>query len=78
MLISECALPSGKEDPTWPHMNPEKAASLAKEMGAKKLMLTHFDAGKYRTLEEKMEAERVAKKIFPNTAAATDGLRIGV
>jgi len=78
ILISECAFASGQENPEWPHMNPELAAKLAKDSGAKKLVMTHFDAEVYQRLEQRDEAEGKAKKIFPDSAAARDGMEVSV
>lgn len=72
MLISEC---SGKTpDKKWGHLDPILAATLAKESHAKQLILTHFGAHEYETLKERGWAESEARKIFPNTTAATDGM----
>jgi ribonuclease BN (tRNA processing enzyme) len=35
LLIAECAYRSGEEFPNWPHLNPESAARLAREAGAR-------------------------------------------
>ena len=48
------------------------AATAAREAKAKHLMLTHFSA-RYGDVEPLVEE---AKAVFPNTFAATDGLRI--
>lgn len=72
LAILECAFESGQEDPNWPHLNPEIAAKMAKEAGAKKLALTHFDAYVYQDLAVRKEAEANAKKIFKDTIATTD------
>lgn len=78
LLVSGCAkLPESEIIPDWPHMNPQSAANLAKEVGAKRLILTHFEAAIY-TLNKRKEAERTARKIFPNTTAARDGLQVEV
>ena len=50
------------------HLTAAQAASIAKQAGVKKLILTHFSA-RYLNLRE-MEAE--AKAIFPNTFMAED------
>lgn len=77
ILITECTnLPETRIKPSWPHMNPHLAAGLAKEVGAKQLVLTHFEAAEYRTLEQRKHAEKLARKTFPRTTAATDGLKI--
>lgn len=78
LLITECSFKSGQENPDWPHLNPEQAASTAKKSQAKKLVLTHFDANLYRTLKERHQAEKLARAIFPNTISAHDGLTISL
>lgn len=78
LLISECAYLSGQQSESWPHMNPELAAKLALEANAKKLALTHFDAALYTTLQKRDKAHAQARKIFPDTFCANDGLHIGI
>lgn len=78
LLITECAYKSGEADDSWPHLNPETAARIAVEAGAKKLVLTHFAAGTYLTLAERKVSEGVAQTIFPNTLAAMDDTVIDV
>lgn len=50
------------------HLTAKQAAMLAKEAGAKQLVLTHFSA---RYLNAKL-LENEAKAVFPNTQAAED------
>jgi ribonuclease BN (tRNA processing enzyme) len=76
LLISECAFASGQENPEWPHLNPELAAKIAKEAGAKKLALTHFDSLVYLNLRQRRASERIAKRTFKNSLAAYDGTEI--
>jgi len=76
LLIAECSCRPGEQNPLWPHLNPETAALLAARAGAKKLALTHFDAGRYSTARLRAGALRAARRIFPRTAAARDGMRI--
>ncbi|MHB8090988.1 MAG: ribonuclease Z [Syntrophales bacterium] len=78
MLITECAFKRGQANEAWPHLNPETAARIAAEAKAKRLVLTHFDAFLYQTLEERADARRTAAAIFPQTIAATDGLEITI
>jgi ribonuclease BN (tRNA processing enzyme) len=78
LLITECAFLPGEENADWPHLNPETAARIADEAGAKKLVLTHFDAARYLTLKMRMDAENTAKNIFPEVQAATDLLDLEV
>lgn len=76
LLITECSYKSGQEEWGWPHLKPENAADVAVKSNVKKLILTHFDASSYRTIQDRKKAEEVAKMIFPNTTAATDGLEL--
>lgn len=75
LLIHECAYFDPQES-TWGHVDPVSAANLAKKANVKQLILNHFDASIYTTIEKRKEAENRAKEVFPNTTAATDGLTI--
>ena len=72
LLITECAFKSGEETKGSFHLNPEAAATAAKESNAKKLALIHFDPGRYPSLKERKRAQEYARKIFKNTFAAND------
>jgi ribonuclease BN (tRNA processing enzyme) len=74
VLISECAFKPGLKCEQWPHLNSEDAAKMARETGAKKLVLVHFDAAVYQTLQERQTAARQARRIFNNTIAVEDGM----
>lgn len=76
LLITECAYKEGQFLEEWPHLNPETAARIAREAGAKRLALTHFDAETYKSIDERKAAGRIAAGLFPATTAATDGLAI--
>ena len=76
LLIAECAYKSGQFSESWPHLNPETAARIAKEAGAGSLALVHFDAEIYKTLAERKESEGVARKIFENTFMTADDMEI--
>jgi len=78
LLIAECAYKKGGGCEEWPHLNPETAARIACEAGARRLVLTHFDAGIYRSHSERKESERIAAGIFAATTAGKDGLRISL
>lgn len=78
LLITECAYKEGQFLEEWPHLNPETAARIAREAGAKRLALTHFDAEVYRSIPERMESEALAAGIFAATTAGVDGLEIAV
>lgn len=72
LLISECTYKETNKASQWGHMSPNEVATLAREAGVNQLILTHFDASLYTTLDDRKWAEKEAKKIFPNTIAATD------
>jgi ribonuclease BN (tRNA processing enzyme) len=78
LLIAECAYKSGQFSENWPHLNPETAARIAGEADAKRLALVHFDAEKYKTISERKESERIARKIFKNTFITTDTMEIEI
>jgi ribonuclease BN (tRNA processing enzyme) len=76
MLIHECSYIEAPADSPWGHVDPQKAATLAKEAKIKQLVLTHFDASLYTDLEMRKVAQDKARKIFPNTITAVDDLVI--
>lgn len=76
LLIHECSYIKAPENENWGHVDPILAANLAKDANIKKLILTHFDASLYTDLDKRKWAEEEAKKIFPKTIAAEDGLTI--
>lgn len=79
LLIHECSnIVSPPEPNLWGHTDPVQTARFALDAGVKKLVLTHFGAHLYDTLEKRKEAEKKAQKIFPNTIAATDDLILEV
>jgi len=78
LLIHECSWVKVPKEDRWGHVDPTQAAKLAKDSGTKKLVLTHFDASKYDSLEKRKKAEKIAKAIFSNTIAARDDLILEV
>lgn len=79
LLIHECSfIEEMQGSKTWGHVDPKAAALLAKDSGTKKLVLTHFDASRYDTLEKRKEAEKKARTIFPNTIFARDDMVINL
>ncbi|MFX1253408.1 MAG: MBL fold metallo-hydrolase [Promethearchaeota archaeon] len=76
VFITECSYKIGQEKWGWPHLKPEEAAKIALESGVKKLILTHFDASIYLKSINRKEAEKEARKIFPNTISAYDELSL--
>lgn len=78
LLITECSYLSGQTDKSWPHLNPQDGARVAKKAKAKKLALLHFDAAIYPTFQKRLQAERCAKVIFQNTKAVKDNTFITI
>lgn len=76
LLIAECAYLPGEDSEMWPHLNPQKAATIAQEAKVKRLILTHFDAERYRTMADRKRARSAARLIFHPTEISTDGYRI--
>jgi len=76
LLITECAHAPGESNPAWPHFNPETAAKLAVEAGAKRLAITHFSADRYRTAAARAAGLKLSRKIFPKAIGARDGLSL--
>lgn len=74
LLISECSYKPGQEKWGWPHLKPEEIAHIAKESNVKQLILTHFDASIFKTMNDRNEALKTAMNIFQPTLAAYDGL----
>jgi ribonuclease BN (tRNA processing enzyme) len=78
LLIAECSYLLGEQHPEWPHLNPEEAAGVAREAGARRLVLTHFDAGRYTSEGKRNKAGVVARRIFRDTLIAKDGMEITI
>lgn len=74
LLIHECSNIVSPNPDVWGHTDPIQTAQFAKDVEVKKLILTHFGAHLYDTLEKRKDAEKKAREIFPNTIAANDGL----
>ena len=76
LLITECSSKPGQDEWRWPHLKPEDAADIARKANVGRLILTHFDADSYRTIEDRKRAEATAKEIFKETIGAYDGLEV--
>jgi len=76
LFITECSYKPGQISEAWPHLNPESAAKAAAKAEAKMMALIHFDASLYLSLKERAEAARVSRKIFKNTFACYDNMKI--
>ncbi len=78
IFITECSYKLGQEEWGWPHLKPEEAADVAVKSKVKKLILTHFDASSYKTIQDRKKAEEKAKALFPKTVASFDGLELTI
>jgi len=78
LLIAESSYKAGQKDESWPHLNPENVANIAKQSRAKRLVLLHFDAALYLDFRDRIEAGRQARKIFKDTIIGRDDLEISV
>lgn len=76
LLITECAHAPGESNPVWPHFNPETAAKLAVEAGAKRLAITHFSADRYPTAAARAAGLKLSRRIYPKAIGAKDGMEI--
>lgn len=74
LLICECNNKKTPSPDIWGHFDPIQAATLAKESNIKQLILNHFGPQFYTSLADRKWAEEEARKIFPKTIAATDGM----
>ncbi|MDE1798561.1 MAG: ribonuclease Z, partial [Candidatus Micrarchaeota archaeon] len=78
-LITECGLlPGEASSPAWPHLSPEMAAEAAKAAGCRQLYLTHFAANKYDSTDMRKAAGAAARRIFPPTQTAYDGMEVHI
>jgi ribonuclease BN (tRNA processing enzyme) len=72
LLLAECSLP--KEMAMDIHLTPEQAGDLAKESGAKRLVLTHF----YPPVETSDPARTAGTRFSGPVTAARDGERFTI
>lgn len=72
LLIAEAGNKETKDPNLWGHLSPTQSATVAKEQNVKHLILTHFGADVFNSIEERKLAQEEARKIFPNTVAAND------
>ncbi len=78
VLICECSNKKTENPDNWGHLDPIQAATLAHESSVGQLILTHFGAHLYTSLEDRKWAENEAKKIFTQTIAAMDGMEFNL
>lgn len=73
LLITECSHKPGERSPSWPHLNPQDAVEIARRARAKRLALTHFDAGRYTSIQERLDAAKTVDD-FEELIVAQDGM----
>jgi len=73
LMIAECSHKPGERSPFWPHLNPQEAADIARQAGVKRLALTHFDAGRYRSFQDRMDAVASVES-YQDIIVGKDGL----
>ena len=76
LVIAECGALPGTVKGKAPHMEPEICARLAVEAGVRQMVLTHFGAGSYTTMEARKNAASPARSIFPNLITGVDNMEI--
>ena len=76
LVMAECAYQPQQTSETWPHLNPETAARIAREAEAQNLILVHFDAHNYPTLESREQALHAAREVFNSSSISRDDLTI--
>ena len=72
MLLAECSLPD--DQPLDMHLTPTRAGELARDAGARRLVLTHF----YPPVETTDPARRAAAAFGGPVTAAKDGDRFTI
>lgn len=78
LLICECSNKKTANPDVWGHFDPIQARTLASESNVKQLILTHFGANVYTSLEDRKWAEQEAKNVSPNTLSVIDGLEFDI
>jgi ribonuclease BN (tRNA processing enzyme) len=78
VLITECSLKPGQANPLWPHLNPEAAVSIARQANVGKLVLIHFDANAYRTLDDRFSILSEKGMKFEDLIIGVDNKRITI
>ncbi len=75
LLISECSNLPGSIQEDGPHLNPESAIRYAELAKAKQLLLVHFAADLYTTLEQRYQIKTIKTRI-PTLIIGEDDLEI--
>jgi len=74
LLVLDASFADGKVIPGWGHSSPGECARWAADTGVKKLALYHYN---FKMTDDDIDnMEEGAKKIFPDTFTAADGMKI--
>lgn len=76
LLVLDASFADGTVIPGWGHSSPAECTTWAKEANVGQLALYHYNYT--MTDEEIVRMEEGAKKLFPNTFAAYDGMSINL
>jgi len=77
LLMAECSLRPGERNPVWPHLNPEDAVEIAQKAGARRLALVHFDANRYRSIQERLQILDLISD-FGDLIVTRDGMELDI
>jgi ribonuclease BN (tRNA processing enzyme) len=76
LLITECSSLTGQRRGSWPHLTPEDAVTIAKETGAKRVVLVHFNAALYPTVESRKAVQEKVAREADNIVVAFDDMAL--
>ena len=78
LLITECSSLSGQRRDSWPHLTPEDAMTVARETGARRVALVHFNASLYPTVESRAAVQEKVARSSDNIVVAFDDMALEV
>lgn len=76
LMITECSAVSGQRRDSWPHLAPEDAVTVATRTGAKQIVLVHFNASLYPTVESRRAVQQEVSRSAACIKAGFDDMII--
>ncbi len=76
LLITECSALDGQRRDSWPHLSPADTVTVAKETGAKRVALVHFNASLYPTVESRAAVQEKVAREADNIIVAFDDMAL--
>jgi ribonuclease BN (tRNA processing enzyme) len=76
LLIAECSALAGERRDSWPHLTPEDAVTIAKETGAKRIALVHFNASLYPTVASRKAVQEMVAREAGNIIVTFDDMAL--